>query len=97
MLKKPAFLSVLSVEKVEFYAKLKTRIFFFLAVFLFKILFTGIFQKEVKKMVFPHVDKGQGLVEYALIIALIAIVIVVILTLFGQQIANLYENVVAGF
>jgi pilus assembly protein Flp/PilA len=48
-------------------------------------------------MVFPRVDKGQGLVEYALIIALVAIVIVVILSLFGQQIANLYENVVAGF
>ncbi len=48
-------------------------------------------------MFFPRVEKGQGLVEYALIIALIAIVIVVILSLFGQQIANLYGNVVAGF
>ena len=41
--------------------------------------------------------KGQGLAEYALIIALVAIVIILALTIFGQQIANLYDLIVGGF
>lgn len=38
-------------------------------------------------------EKGQGLTEYALIIALIAIVVVGALTLLGDQIAVLFEEI----
>lgn len=42
-------------------------------------------------------EEGQGIVEYALIIALVVLVIILSLTLFGQSIANLYQNIVNGF
>jgi pilus assembly protein Flp/PilA len=38
--------------------------------------------------------EGQGLVEYALILVLVAIVVIAILTLFGQAVANTYCGVV---
>lgn len=37
--------------------------------------------------------KGQGLVEYALIIALVAIVVIGTLILLGPQIASIFQNV----
>lgn len=37
--------------------------------------------------------KGQGMVEYALIIALIAVVVAVVMVVFGKQIAQLFTNV----
>ena len=37
--------------------------------------------------------RGQGLVEYALILALVAIVLIVVLTLMGRQIQNVFQNV----
>lgn len=39
---------------------------------------------------------GQGMVEYALILMLIAIVIVVILGLLGGHVTNLYSNIANG-
>jgi pilus assembly protein Flp/PilA len=41
------------------------------------------------------VRRGQGLIEYALIMALVAIVLVVVLTLMGRQIQAAFQNVVA--
>jgi pilus assembly protein Flp/PilA len=38
-------------------------------------------------------QRGQGLVEYGLIIFLIAIVVIAIVTLLGGQIANLYSEI----
>jgi len=38
-------------------------------------------------------EEGQGLVEYALIIALIAIVVIVALTLLGHRVSNAYTNI----
>lgn len=38
-------------------------------------------------------QRGQGLVEYALILALVAIVLIVVLTLMGRQIQNVFQNV----
>ncbi len=38
-------------------------------------------------------DRGQGLVEYALIIALVAIVVIGTLILLGPQIASIFKNV----
>ncbi|MHC1785182.1 MAG: class III signal peptide-containing protein [Anaerolineaceae bacterium] len=48
-------------------------------------------------MVIPPRKKGQGLVEYALIIALVVLVLILSLTLFGQGVGNLYQNVVNAF
>jgi pilus assembly protein Flp/PilA len=41
-------------------------------------------------------NKGQGLVEYALILMLIAMVVIVALQLFGVKLNNTYENINSG-
>ena len=38
---------------------------------------------------------GQGMVEYALILALIALVVIVVLIATGGQLINLYSNISA--
>lgn len=40
--------------------------------------------------------KGQGLVEYALILVLVAIVVMIILALLGPAIGNVFSNIVAA-
>ncbi|MGZ3584624.1 MAG: Flp family type IVb pilin [Ktedonobacterales bacterium] len=40
-----------------------------------------------------HHSKGQGLVEYALIIALVAVVVIGTLILLGPQIASIFQNI----
>jgi pilus assembly protein Flp/PilA len=42
---------------------------------------------------FPK-EKGQGLVEYALILVLVAVVVIVILALLGPAIGNVFSNIV---
>lgn len=44
-------------------------------------------------MLFAPKEKGQGLVEYALILVLVAIVVIVILALLGPAIANVFSNI----
>ncbi len=41
-------------------------------------------------------EPGQGLVEYAFIMLLVAIVVIVVLALLGPSIGNLYSSVVQG-
>ncbi len=38
--------------------------------------------------------KGQGLVEYALILVFIAIVVIVVLAIFGTRLGETYSNIV---
>jgi pilus assembly protein Flp/PilA len=45
-------------------------------------------------MLFLPREKGQGLVEYALILVLVAIVVIAILLLLGPIIGNVFSNVV---
>lgn len=40
-------------------------------------------------------EEGQGLVEYGLIIFLVAIVVIAILVLLGPQIATIFSNITA--
>jgi len=40
-------------------------------------------------------EEGQGMVEFALILALIALVVIVALLLTGTQVTNLYSNITA--
>ena len=41
-------------------------------------------------------ESGQGMVEYALILVLVSIVVIVILLTMGNQIQNVFSNVVAA-
>ena len=41
-------------------------------------------------------EKGQGLVEYALILVLVAIVVIAILLLLGPTIGNVFSNVISN-
>ncbi len=41
-------------------------------------------------------QRGQGMVEYALILVLVSVVVIVVLLTMGNQIANVFSNVVAG-
>ncbi len=41
-------------------------------------------------------EEGQGLVEYALILVLVAIVVIVILAILGPSIGNIFSNVVGA-
>jgi pilus assembly protein Flp/PilA len=41
-------------------------------------------------------QEGQGMVEYALILVLVSIVVIVILLTMGNQIRNVFSNVVAA-
>ena len=43
-----------------------------------------------------HKEEGQGMVEYALILVLVSIVVIVILLTMGGQIKNVFSNVVAA-
>lgn len=44
-------------------------------------------------MLFAPKEKGQGLVEYALILVLVAVVVIAILALLGPAIANIFSNI----
>ncbi len=47
-------------------------------------------------MLFAPKEKGQGLVEYALILVLVAVVVIVILSLLGPAIGNIFSNIVGN-
>ena len=40
---------------------------------------------------------GQGLVEYALILGLVVIIVVVVVSLLGPQVGNMFSEVTTGF
>ncbi|MEN6579905.1 MAG: Flp family type IVb pilin [Anaerolineaceae bacterium] len=44
-------------------------------------------------MLFAAQEKGQGLVEYALILVLIAIVVIVALSLLGGSVGNIFNKI----
>jgi len=52
------------------------------------------FFERIYTMLFAPKEKGQGLVEYALILVLVAVVVIVILALVGPAIGNIFSNVV---
>ena len=41
-------------------------------------------------------EEGQGLVEYALILVLIAVVVIAVLTLLGTQVSAIFEAIRVG-
>jgi len=50
-------------------------------------------ERRKKAMLFAPKEKGQGLVEYALILVLVAIVVIVILALLGPAIGNVFSQI----
>lgn len=42
-------------------------------------------------------EKGQGLIEYGLILVLVAVAVVAILTILGPSIGNIFSNIIANF
>jgi len=47
-------------------------------------------------MLFAPKEKGQGLVEYAIIIALIAIVVIAMMQTLGKKVNNVFNSVGAS-
>ena len=46
-------------------------------------------------MLLHHVE-GQGLVEYALILVLVAMIVIVVLLFLGPEIGNVFSNIIAS-
>ncbi|MCJ7584833.1 MAG: Flp family type IVb pilin, partial [Anaerolineales bacterium] len=44
-------------------------------------------------MLFAPKEKGQGLVEYALILVLVAVVVIAVLTLLGPLVSNVFSKI----
>jgi pilus assembly protein Flp/PilA len=51
-------------------------------------------REEVRAMLFLPREEGQGLVEYALILVLVAIVVIAILLLVGPAVGNVFSVIV---
>ena len=47
-------------------------------------------------MLFLPREEGQGLVEYALILVLIAIVVIAVLVLIGPEVGNIFSTILEG-
>jgi len=47
-------------------------------------------------MLFAPKEKGQGLVEYALILVLVAIVVIAVLVLLGPAIGNVFSTIMTN-
>jgi pilus assembly protein Flp/PilA len=47
-------------------------------------------------MLFAPKEKGQGLVEYALILVLVAVVVIAVLTILGPIIGNVFTQIISG-
>jgi pilus assembly protein Flp/PilA len=48
-------------------------------------------------MLFQSKEQGQGMVEYALLIVLLAIVVVVLIAVMGTSVSHMYSEITAGF
>jgi pilus assembly protein Flp/PilA len=47
-------------------------------------------------MTLLYQKKGQGLVEYAMILMLVAVIVIVILALLGPAVGNMFSNVMVN-
>jgi pilus assembly protein Flp/PilA len=48
-------------------------------------------------MLYNPRQEGQGLVEYALILVLVAVVVIAILTLLGPAVGNVFSQIMDAF
>jgi pilus assembly protein Flp/PilA len=56
----------------------------------------NIYSKGIYIMLFALKEKGQGLVEYAIILALIAIVVIAVMTTLGKKVNNTFNTISAS-
>ena len=42
-------------------------------------------------------ENGQGLVEYALILMLVAMIVMVMILIYGPSVGNLFSNIIENF
>ena len=54
---------------------------------------TGFFYLEDIFMLFFPQEKGQGLVEYAIILALVAILVIIVVRQMGPKLGNTYSTI----
>ena len=59
-------------------------------------LYRNLVKGGKSQMLFSPKEKGQGLVEYALILVLVAIVVIVVLALLGPAIGNIFSTIMAS-
>jgi pilus assembly protein Flp/PilA len=57
-------------------------------------LFTQLYRRRAGDWLATLPDEGQGLVEYALILMFVAMAVVVILSLVGPAIGNVFSNLI---
>ena len=50
-------------------------------------------KRKEHDMLFAPKEKGQGLVEYAIILALVAIVVIAVMRLLGPKIGNTFSTI----
>ena len=50
-------------------------------------------RKGVMKMLYLPGETGQGIVEYALILVLVALIVIVVLAMLGPAIGNAFSNI----
>jgi pilus assembly protein Flp/PilA len=51
-------------------------------------------KKGENAMLFAPKEKGQGLVEYALILVLVAVVVIVVMRVLGPTIGNVFSSII---
>ncbi|MDD5260867.1 MAG: Flp family type IVb pilin [Methylacidiphilales bacterium] len=56
-------------------------------------MLTKLYTKLASRMVYLKSKKGQTLVEYGLILALVSIVVIVVLGLLGNQLKNIFNTI----
>ncbi len=49
--------------------------------------------KEVFTMLYLPQEAGQGLIEYSLILVLVAVVVIAILSMLGPVVGNIFSNI----
>jgi len=54
------------------------------------------FQKGIHAMLIAPKEKGQGLVEYAIILALVALVVIAVMRILGPKIGNTFSSINAS-
>lgn len=49
--------------------------------------------ERISTMLFAPKEKGQGLVEYAIILALVSIVVIAVMRLLGPKVGNTFSSI----
>ena len=49
------------------------------------------------EVVFKSGERGQGLVEYALIMMLVFVVVMIMILIYGPTVGNIFSNIIANF